>query len=78
MLLYRMQPQLLQVVSVFSISNLFRLMIINRVYLYSGRISNSRFKTQNKVNLCLYVAFISLLGLPNLVFVGLELLWSDN
>jgi len=53
-------------------------MIINRVYLYSGRFSNSRFNTQNKVNLCLYVAFMISFGLANLVFVGLELIYDNQ
>ena len=54
----------------------FRLVIINRVYLFAGKQSESRYRMQESINVILYVFFVLLLSILNITFMGLDL-WDN-
>ena len=54
--------------------NLFKwLVIINRVYLYAGKISKARFKYQECMNVFVYVTLLWLVIIINFSLMGIDL-----
>lgn len=50
------------------------LVIINRVYLYAGRVTEEEFKLKKKLNVGIYVFFVVVASGVNITYMGMDLI----